>query len=166
MQHPDIAHPEILSTYPVCKEYFERCHLVDRAVQAGQLWQGTIPNGAVAWLDRMQICYPVKLKNQVEKLGLQVADWKTECDRLSERVQQMTESFEHASRQYENDLAAWQADSKNHNEWQNEACSIFVEQAEAIDEQQQEIQTLRNQLAAHENPSKVTDIDKLSLIHI
>ena len=161
MQHPDICAPSTISTYPICKEYLQRCNLVKRALEAGQLWEKTLPTVALAWLERMQIVFPAAMLESVEKLGLQVADWKTESDRLAGQVAELEAAFRVAHDQYDKDVAEWQADAQQHNDWQYEACKVMAEQEHIIRDYRRRIDELESELGISEIADSVKpEIDK------
>ena len=67
---------------PFAIEYEARLMIVMRAKAAGQLWDSTIPGVFLAWADRMQFEMPNSLRDAIQALGIQIADWKARYDRL------------------------------------------------------------------------------------
>jgi hypothetical protein len=55
MQLPCVSLLETQKRFIVCRMYWERLELINRAVEAGQLQLKTAPWFALAWVDRMQI---------------------------------------------------------------------------------------------------------------
>lgn len=158
MQLPCVGSLAVQKRFWVCRQYWERLALIERAVDAGQLFMQTVPPFALAWLDRMQIGYPQALKSRVESLGFQVADWKTECEELAKQVVDLNTSFEVASEQYENDLLAWQNDCALHAQWQSDARDLFVKQDERIARLNAENEALRTQQESEQAGSSVTSV--------
>lgn len=65
------------------KDFEDRRLLFRRAVGAQQLYEFTFPGIAIAWMERVKIEFPQRLKQSVTELGLQTADWKTLYERVS-----------------------------------------------------------------------------------
>lgn len=72
--------------------YGTRRDLVLRAIEAGQIGEKTAPSYFLAWAVRTRFPMPGEIVRSVEEIGNQIADWKSEYDRLvafvSERVQE------------------------------------------------------------------------------
>ncbi|TAN09206.1 MAG: hypothetical protein EPN45_07990 [Rhizobiaceae bacterium] len=62
--------------------FAERQELIRRAIEAGQLRERNTPPFFLAWALRTRFYMPVPLVEAVSILGNQIADWKTEYDRL------------------------------------------------------------------------------------
>ena len=66
--------------WPLAQEFLERRDTFGRAVVMGQLYHQTIPGIFLAWARRVGVSVPADLVAEVERLGVQVADWKTLFD--------------------------------------------------------------------------------------
>lgn len=76
------------------RQYSMKREAVTRAVATGQLWQQTPPNLAVAWAMRMRFELPSALLQEIESLGIQVADWKTFHDERLKEVKDLNDRLE------------------------------------------------------------------------
>lgn len=74
--------------------FAQRRELVRRAVEAGQLMEKNTPSYFLAWAMRTRFYMPDQIVRAVIALGEQVADWKTEHDKLLEFLEEHTEQTE------------------------------------------------------------------------
>jgi hypothetical protein len=81
--------------------FAERRELVQRAIQAGQLMERNTPPYFLAWALRTRFYMPLPLVEAVSSLGNQIADWKTEYDRLVAYVNDESQRTEATKAQLE-----------------------------------------------------------------
>lgn len=74
--------------------FAERRELIRRAVEAGQLMERNTPAFFLAWALRTRFYMPIPLIEAVSSLGTQIADWKTEYDRLVAFVNDQSQQTE------------------------------------------------------------------------
>jgi hypothetical protein len=81
--------------------FAERRELVRRAIEAGQLMERNTPPAFLAWALRTRFYMPIALVEAVSSLGNQIADWKTEYDRLVAFVNDQSQRTEATQAQLE-----------------------------------------------------------------
>ena len=86
--------------------FAERRELVSRATEAGQLMERNTPGFFLAWALRTRFYMPMTLVEAVSNLGNQIADWKTEYDRLVAFVNYQGRNTETTPTQIEQESAA------------------------------------------------------------
>lgn len=69
---------------PFVTDYARRRDLALRAVPWKQLFDPVLPSIFLAWASRLDLSLPSELIAAIEKRGIQIADWKTEHDKLSQ----------------------------------------------------------------------------------
>ncbi len=73
------------------KSFADRREIIRRAIVTGQLYAQAAPYTFLAWAERLNFEIPNGLKEEVEKLGLVVGDWKTIADQRQEIIDLLEE---------------------------------------------------------------------------
>lgn len=68
------------------RSFADRREIVRRAIVMGQLFNLTIPTFFLAWAKRVRLEMPKEMTEEIEKLGLQIGDWKTIADQRQEII--------------------------------------------------------------------------------
>lgn len=71
------------------KKFNELRVLAKRYVDFGQLYNSVLPGIFLAWATRMNLKIPTKLQNAIDRIGIQVADWKSHYEQGTERYDQL-----------------------------------------------------------------------------
>jgi hypothetical protein len=80
---------QIYSQSSFARSFASRRHIVMRAKEMGQLWEKTTPANFLAWARRMRFEMPAELVDAVTSLGVQIMDWKSLHDGISELYEQL-----------------------------------------------------------------------------
>lgn len=67
------------------RKFVELRELAFRYVSFQQLYECTPPGNFLAWAERLDISYPAELKTIINKLGIQIADWKSLYEGMKEQ---------------------------------------------------------------------------------
>ena len=78
--NPKVLQPNVASRFALL--FNSRRALFARALEMGQLYDKTLPTVMLAWAQRMQIDFPSALADAVERIGGQIADWKSLFDKM------------------------------------------------------------------------------------
>jgi hypothetical protein len=139
--------------YQVCRDFLERRAVVFRAIETEQMFERTYPSHAVAWLERFKIDHPPALREAVEHLGLQIADWKTLYDSVVERAVELEEALEEADLQIQTQQDR-DAQHANLQAWSEQALSALNGQADLIESREAENADLKFQVGELKNTIK------------
>jgi hypothetical protein len=82
-------------------DYRARLELVARAVEVGHIAPKTAPFHFLAWAERTRFSVPSGLVAAVVATGHQIADWKTEYDRLVAWINERTQEIDRTQAQLE-----------------------------------------------------------------
>ena len=74
---------------PFAKNFYEIREMAIRYVNCRELFDPVSPSIFLAWAERMSISVPVELKNAVSDIGMQVADWKGNYEKVTEQYNQL-----------------------------------------------------------------------------
>tara|TARA_R110002126_G_scaffold213048_4_gene359588 strand:+ start:9470 stop:10495 length:1026 start_codon:yes stop_codon:yes gene_type:complete len=83
----------LVTISPFAKSFQDHREIVRRAIVMGQLFNKTIPTFFLAWAERMHLAVPVEMKEEIEKLGLQICDWKMVADQRQEKIDGLEEQI-------------------------------------------------------------------------
>lgn len=80
-----------IRTSSFAKSFADRREIIRRGIATGQLYAQAAPYTFLAWAERLNFEIPDGLQEEVEKLGLVVADWKTIADQRQEVIDLLEE---------------------------------------------------------------------------
>lgn len=81
---------------PFANKFNELKELASRYVICKELYDPVFPGVFLAWIERMDISIPIELKEAVNTIGMQVADWKGNYENASAQYNQLDTLYKQA----------------------------------------------------------------------